>query len=645
VDAIEAVVSRVAGNPPSRSDRTVSEAPTVDLTEDDVNNVSAVAIRFAGDSGDGMQVAGTRFTEASAIFGNDLATFPSFPAEIRAPAGTIPGVSSFQVQIADSDILTPGDHPDVLVAMNPAALKANIGDLAPAGTIVVNTDGFDERNLAKAGYEANPLTDGSLDAYRILEVPMEELTKEAVKDTGLKGRGVLRCKNFFALGLMAWMFNRPQAPTLDWINKKFGNDEAVRAGNEKAFKAGYYLGETTEMFRETYAVKPAALPPGTYTNVTGNQSLAWGIIAAGQAASLPVFYASYPITPASDILHELSKHRNFGVRTYQAEDEIAAVGAAVGASFAGHLGVTGTSGPGVALKSETISLALMTELPLLIVNVQRGGPSTGLPTKTEQSDLMLAMYGRHGEAPLPIVSISSPSDAFETTVEAARIALKYMTPVLLMSDGYIATSAEPWLLPDVGDLPDISVSFTTQANGEDGVFLPYLRDEETLARPWAIPGTPGLEHRLGGLEKEDGTGNVSYNPQNHEKMTILREEKIAGIAKDIPPIEITEDGDADLLVLGWGSSYGAITAGVRRVRKAGHKVAQVHLRHLNPYPPNLGEVLAGFDRILIPELNRGQLWRLIRAEYLIDAVSYPKVQGRPFKASEIESKIMEVLES
>jgi 2-oxoglutarate ferredoxin oxidoreductase subunit alpha len=549
------------------------------------------------------------------------------------------------VQIADRDILTAGDHPDVLVAMNPAALSANLADLAPAGTLIVNSDAFEERNLAKAGYETNPLTDGSLETYRLLEVPMEALTKEAVKDSGLKGRGVLRAKNFFALGLMAWMFDRPHGPTLDWINTKFGRDEAVRSGNELAFKAGYNLGETTEMFRNTFEVKPATLPAGTYANVTGNQSLAWGLIAAAQAAKLPLFYASYPITPASEILHELSKHRNFGARTYQAEDEIAAVGAAVGASFAGHLGVTGTSGPGVALKSETISLALMTELPLLIVDVQRGGPSTGLPTKVEQSDLLMAMYGRHGESPLPIVSVSTPSDAFETTIEAARIALKYMTPVILLSDGYIATSAEPWLLPDVTQLPDISVPFAAAANGEDGEFLPYLRDPDTLARPWAIPGTPGLEHRLGGLEKEDKTGNVSYNPQNHEQMTILRENKIAGIADDIPNIDIDIDADAELLVLGWGSTFGAITAGARRVRANGHKVAQVHLRHLNPLPKNLEELLRRYPKLLIPELNRGQLRKLIRAEYMIDATSYSKVQGQPFKAVEIESKIMEMLKS
>jgi 2-oxoglutarate ferredoxin oxidoreductase subunit alpha len=622
----------------------VTEASTIDPTDQQIETVHTAAIRFAGDSGDGMQVAGARFTDASAIFGNDLSTFPNFPAEIRAPAGTLPGVSSFQVHIADRDILTPGDQPDVLVVMNPAALKANLPDLAPAGTIVANSDAFVDRNLEKAGYDTNPLEDGSLDAYRLLAVPMEELTKKAVEDSGLKGRGVLRSKNFFALGLMAWMFHRPLEPTLQWIDRKFGKDDEVRAANEMAFRAGYHLGETTEMFRHTYAVQPAKLPAGTYTNVTGNQALAWGIIAAGQAARLPVLYASYPITPASEILHELARHRNFGVRTFQAEDEIAAVGAALGASFGGHLGVTGTSGPGVALKSETISLAVMTELPVLIIDVQRGGPSTGLPTKTEQADLLMAMYGRHGEAPLPIVAIASPSDAFETTIEAARIALKYMTPVMLMSDGYIATSAEPWRLPDLEDLPDISVSFVSKANA-NGEFLPYLRDEKTLSRPWAVPGTPGLEHRIGGLEKEDGTGNVSYSPANHEKMTMLREQKIARIAEDIPQIVVDEDEGAEVLVIGWGSSYGAILAGVRRVRARGQKVARVHLRYLNPFPKNLGEVLSRYPKVLVPELNRGHLWRMIRADFLTDAIRYSKVQGQPLKASEIEAKLMETIES
>jgi len=621
----------------------VSEAPTIEPIED-VENVHTIAIRFAGDSGDGMQLAGTRFTEASAIFGNDLSTFPNFPAEIRAPAGTLPGVSSFQVHIADRDILTPGDQPDVLVAMNPAALKANLSDLAPAGTIVINSNAFDERNLARAGYATNPIDDGSLDAYRVLTVPMEDLTKKAVETSGLKGRGVLRSKNFFALGLMAWMFNRPTETTLAWIEQYYGKEPEVKAANMLAFKAGYNLGETTEMFRHTYTVQPAKMPPGTYTNVTGNQALAWGLVAAAQAARLPLFYASYPITPASDILHELSRHRNFGVRTFQAEDEIAAVGAALGASFGGHLGVTATSGPGLALKSETISLAVMTELPLLIVDVQRGGPSTGLPTKTEQADLLMAMYGRHGEAPLPIVAASSPSDAFGATIEAARIALKYMTPVILLSDGYIGTSAEPWRIPDLSVLPDISVQFTTAINHPDG-FLPYLRDAQTLARPWAVPGTPGLEHRIGGLEKEDRTGNVSYTPENHELMTMLRERKIAQITDDIPEIVIDTHIDADVLVIGWGSSYGSILAGVRRVRNRGHKVARVHLRHLNPFPKNLGEIVRRYPKILVPELNRGHLWRLLRAEFLVDAVRYSKVQGRPFKAAEIESKLMELIES
>jgi 2-oxoglutarate ferredoxin oxidoreductase subunit alpha len=620
----------------------VSEAPTIEPVS--VEDVHTVAIRFAGDSGDGMQLAGTRFTEASAIFGNDLSTFPNFPAEIRAPAGTIPGVSSFQVHIADRDILTPGDQPDVLVAMNPAALKSNLADLAPAGMVIINSDAFDERNLAKAGHENSPIEDGSLDSYRVLTVPMEQLTKKAVEDSGLKGRGVLRSKNFFALGLMAWIFNRPTGNTLEWIAKHYGKEPEVQAANELAFKAGYNLGETTEMFRHTYTVQPAKMPPGTYTNVTGNQALAWGIIAAGQAARLPVMYASYPITPASDILHELARHRNFGLRTFQAEDEIAAAGAALGAAFGGHLAFTGTSGPGLALKSETISLAVMTELPMVIVDVQRGGPSTGLPTKTEQADLLMAMYGRHGEAPLPIVAVASPSDAFPATIEATRIAVKYMTPVILLSDGYIATSAEPWKIPDLDALPDISVSYATAPNSDTG-FLPYLRDPQTLARPWAIPGTPGLEHRVGGLEKEDGTGNVSYSPQNHQLMTLNRERKIAQIAEDIPEIVIDTHVDADVLVIGWGSSYGAILAGVRRVRSQGHKVARVHLRHLNPFPKNLGEIVKRYPKVLVPELNRGHLWRMLRAEFLVDAIRFSKVEGRPFKAAEIESKLMELIEA
>ena len=616
------------------------EAPPRDET--DVEEVASVRIRFAGDSGDGMQLVGARFTEASAIFGNDLSTFPSYPAEIRAPADTLGGVSSFQVHIADRDILTPGDYPDVLVAMNPAALKANLADLQPAGTIIVNTDAFTERRWTKAGYSANPLEDGTLDAYTVLPAPMEELTKQAVEGSGLKGRGVLRSKNFLALGLLAWMYGRPVESTLEWIASKFGSNPEVLAANTSAFKAGYNLGITTEAFRHTYAVKPAVMQPGTYANVTGNQAVAWGIIAAGQAAKLPVFYASYPITPASDILHELAKRRNFGVRTYQAEDEIAAAGAALGAAFGGHLAVTGTSGPGLALKSETISLALITELPMLIIDVQRGGPSTGLPTKTEQSDLLMAMYGRHGEAPLPVVAVGTPSDAFETTIEACRIALKYMTPVILLSDGYIANGAEPWRLPDLDALPDISVPFQTGPNAPEG-FLPYLRDPETLARPWAIPGTPGLEHRIGGLEKNDRTGGVGYDGPNHELMTDYRERKITGIANDIADVEVDADEGADLLVIGWGSTSSAIHAAVRMVRKTGGKVDRVHLRHLNPFPANLGEVLRSYDKVLIPELNRGQLWRMLRAEYLLDGISLSKVQGAPFKAGEIRDKILELL--
>lgn len=601
-----------------------------------------VVVRFAGDSGDGMQLAGARFTDASAVFGNDLATLPNFPAEIRAPAGTLPGVSSFQVQIADSDILTPGDRPDVLIAMNPAALKSNLADVPESGTILINTDAFEDRNLEKAGYTTNPLEDGSLDKYKVLRVGMEELTKEAVKDSGVRGRATLRSKNLLAVGIVAWMFDRPLEPTIEWITEKFASMPEVAAANVAALKAGYHYGETTEIFSHTYEVPPAQMAAGTYTNVTGNQTLAWGLIAGAQQAKLPLMYASYPITPASDVLHELARHRNFGVRTFQAEDEIAAVGVALGASFAGHLGITGTSGPGVALKSETISLALITELPMVIVDVQRGGPSTGLPTKTEQSDLLMALYGRHGEAPLPVIAASSPSDAFDAAIEAIRLAIKYMTPVILLSDGYIATSAEPWKLPDLSALPDISTTFQTALNhGEE--FWPYLRDETTLARPWAIPGTAGLEHRVGGLEKQDGTGNVSYDPLNHEKMTILRENKINGIADDIPDVAVDSDEGATTLVLGWGSTYASIVAGVRRVRKNGHKVAQAHLRHLHPFPKNLESVVKSYETVLVPELNRGQLSRLMRERYLVDAKSLTKVQGKPFMAEEIEEALKETL--
>ena len=619
------------------------EIATADPSTTPSEELDKLVIRFAGDSGDGMQLAGSRFTDASALFGNDLATLPSFPAEIRAPAGTLPGVSSFQVQIADFDILTAGDAPDCLVAMNPAALMKNLKDLRQGGTLIVNTDTFDERNLAKAGYDENPLEDESLQGYRVIKVPMDELTKEAVKDTGVSGRNVLRSKNFFALGLMAWLFHRPTEPTIEWVEKKFAKLPEVAAANTAAFRAGYTFGVATEATKTTFEVKPAALREGTYTNINGNTALAWGLIAAAQKAHLPLFYGTYPITPASDILHELSRQKNFGVRTFQAEDEIAGVGSAIGAAFAGNLAVTGSSGPGIALKSEGISLCFMLELPMIVINVQRGGPSTGLPTKPEQSDLLFSLYGRHGESPIPVLAIASPSEAFEMAIEAARIAITYMTPVILLSDNQIANGSEPWLLPDVDAIPDIQVGFATRPNGPDGTFLPYMRNVDTFARPWAVPGTPGLEHRVGGLEKESVSGNVSYDPANHQLMTDTRAWKVANIANDIPLLEVNGDEDADVLVLGWGSTFGSIRAAARRVRLEGHVVATAHLRYLNPLPNNLGEVLRSYDKILIPELNTGQLLKVIRAEYLLDAVGLNKVAGEPFKVTEISEKIMEMV--
>jgi 2-oxoglutarate ferredoxin oxidoreductase subunit alpha len=619
---------------------TATEDPSTTTTTEEFDRL---VIRFAGDSGDGMQLAGSRFTDASALFGNDLATLPSFPAEIRAPAGTLPGVSSFQVQIADFDILTAGDAPDCLVAMNPAALKKNLKDLRPGGTLIVNTDTFDERNLAKAGYEANPIEDGTLEGVRVIKVPMDELTKLAVKDTGVSGRDVLRSKNFFALGLMAWLFHRPTEPTIEWVEKKFAKSPDVAAANVASFRAGYNFGITTEATRVTFEVKPAALPAGTYTNITGNTALAWGLIAASQKSGLPLFYGTYPITPASDILHELARYKHFGVRTFQAEDEIAGVGSAIGAAFGGSLAVTGSSGPGIALKSEGISLAFMLELPLIVINVQRGGPSTGLPTKPEQSDLLFSLYGRHGESPIPVIAAASPSDAFAMALEAARLAITYMTPVLLLSDNYVANGSEPWLLPDVASIPDIGVEFARYPNGPDGRFLPYMRNIDTFARPWAVPGTPGLEHRIGGLEKEAISGNVSYDPANHQLMTDTRAWKVANIANDIPLVEVQGDEDADILVLGWGSTFGANRAAARRVRLEGRKVATAHLRHLNPLPRNLGDVIRSFPKVLIPELNTGQLLKVIRAEYLIDATGLNKVAGEPFKVSEITAKILEMI--
>jgi 2-oxoglutarate ferredoxin oxidoreductase subunit alpha len=603
-----------------------------------------VVIRFAGDSGDGMQLVGDRFTELSAAFGNDLATFPNFPAEIRAPAGTLAGVSSFQVHISDHDIVTPGDTPNVLVVMNPAALKANVRDLASGSTLIINVDTFDTRNLDKAGYEQNPLRDNSLAAYHVYEVPMTSITVEATKPLGVKPRDAERSKNFFALGLICWMYTRPTEPLHEWIKKRFGNRPEVLEANLAAFRAGYNFGETAELFDHPYQIKPAQLPPGEYRQITGNVALSYGLVAAAQKAKLPLLYASYPITPASDILHELSKLKNFGVKTLQCEDEISAAGVAIGAAFAGNLAVTGTSGPGVDLKSEAVSLAVSLELPMLIVDVQRGGPSTGLPTKTEQADLMLAMYGRHGESPLPIVAACSPADCFDAAFEGARIALKDRTPVMVLTDGYLANGAEPWNLPDLDGLADISVPFTTEKNHGDE-FWPYLRDPETLARPWAIPGTPGLMHRVGGIEKEDGTGNISYDPENHDKMTRLRAAKIAGIANDIPASVPDDPGGADVVVVSWGGTWGAATAAVRRVRGRGKEVAHVHLRHLNPFPANLGEVLRSYQKVLVPELNMGQLSKLLRAEFLVDAQSYNRVAGVPFRAAELEGKILEMIES
>ena len=605
-----------------------------------VESIPAVTIRFAGDSGDGMQLVGTRFTDTSAIFGNDLATLPAFPAEIRAPQGTIAGVSSFQVQIADFDILTPGDNPDVLVAMNPAALKAHLHDLAPNGMLILNEDAFEEKNITKAGYKVDPRQSGELDGYRVFQVPMEKLTKEALEEFDLPGRAVLRSKNMIALGLISWTFNRPLEDTENWINDKFGKLPEVAKANIKALKTGYNFGITVEAFHHTYVVEKASLPPGEYTNINGNIGLSWGLIAAAKKANLDLFYGSYPITPASDILHELSKHKNFNVITFQAEDEIAAAAASVGASFTGKLAVTGTSGPGLALKSETISLALSAELPLVIVNVQRGGPSTGLPTKPEQSDLMFALYGRHGESPLPVIAAKSPSHAFYAAYEASRIALKYMTPVILLSDNYVATGSEPWNLPNTEELNELETNIITKLNTEDG-FLPFLRNVDTFARPWALPGTPGLEYRVGGLEKEEGTGNVSYDAANHQYMTDMRAWKVSNIANDIDKLEIYGDESADTLVLGWGSTYGGITQAVNRLNEKGVKVASAHFVHINPFPDNTLEVISKFKKIIIPELNTGQLLKLVREAFLVDALGINKVSGEPFTAQELTDKIEE----
>ncbi len=616
-------------------------APAAEESKNHSERLVEAVVRFAGDSGDGMQLTGGQFTSTSALVGNDLATLPDFPAEIRAPAGTLPGVSAYQVRIANYDIHTPGDAPDVLVAMNPAALKKSIGDLKPNGIVIANTDEFHKGNLKKAGYEVSPLEDDSLAGFRVVQAELGKMTREVLKDSGLDSKAQSRCKNFLALGMVYWLFSRPLEPTIQWLEEKFAKKPELAAANVAVLRAGFNYCDTIEVFQTRYEVEPAKLPAGTYRNVMGNVALGLGLVAASRRSGLPLFLGSYPITPASDILHQLSGYKNYGVVTVQAEDEIAAVSAAIGASFGGALGVTTTSGPGLALKSEAIGLAVMTELPLVVVNIQRGGPSTGLPTKTEQADLLQAMFGRNGESPVPIVSCSSPADAFDAAMEACRIAIRYMTPVILLSDGYIANGSEPWRLPDLASLPDLRVEFRTDPEG----FQPYMRDPETLARPWAIPGTAGLEHRIGGLEKEDVTGNVSYDPVNHEKMIHLRAEKVERIARTIPDVVIDGDQEGQILLIGWGSTQGAITGAVRLAREEGHKVGYIHLRHLNPFPPNLADVLSRFEKVLIPEINMGQLALILRAKFVRDLVSLPKVQGKPFYRREILAKMHELLEA
>jgi 2-oxoglutarate ferredoxin oxidoreductase subunit alpha len=605
-----------------------------------VEHLDRVIIRFAGDSGDGMQLTGDRFTSETALFGNDLATLPDFPAEIRAPAGSLPGVSGFQVHFADHDILTPGDRPDVLVAMNPAALKANLKDLPKGGTIILNTDAFNERNLQKAAYASNPLEDGSLADYHVHEVALTSMTVAALKGIeGITPREAERSKNFFALGLMSWLYHRPIEATLDFISTKFARRPEIAQANARALRAGWNYGETSEDFAVSYEIAPAQLAPGHYRQINGNTALSYGLVAASKLSRLPLFLGAYPITPASSILEELAGLKQFGVVTFQAEDEIAAVGAALGASFGGALGVTASAGPGIVLKAETVGLAVALELPLVIVDVQRAGPSTGMPTKPEQADLLMVLFGRNSESPVPVVAAATPSDCFFAAIEAARIALKYRTPVYLLSNAYLANGSEPWRIPDVHDLPDISTDFAVP-DPDGAPFMPYARDPETLARPWAVPGTPGLEHRIGGLEKEDVTGNVSYDPDNHDLMVRLRARKVAGIAQDIPELEVDDpDGDARVLVVGWGSTYGPIVAATRRLRADGKQVARAHLRHLNPFPANTGEVLRRYDKVLVPEMNLGQLTLLLRAEYLVDAVSYTKVSGQPFQSGELAEAI------
>jgi 2-oxoglutarate ferredoxin oxidoreductase subunit alpha len=614
--------------------------PPVTPVEKHHEEVETVTIRFAGDSGDGMQLTGTQFTNTSAVVGNDISTLPDFPAEIRAPAGSLPGVSGFQLNFSSQDIKTPGDQPNVLVAMNPAALKVNLPDLEEGGTLIVNTDGFTPENLKYANYTSNPLEDNSLSGYRVHKLPITTLNMNALKgNVELSRKEIDRCKNFFALGVLYWLYDRPMDNTLHWISTKFSKAPEVGKANEIALKTGYNFADTTEVFTTHYTVKKAKITPGKYRKLTGNEATAIGFIAASQLSGRPLFYGSYPITPASDILHELSRHKSFGVKTFQAEDEIAAVCAAIGASFAGQIGLTGTSGPGVALKQEAIGLAVMTELPLVIVNVQRGGPSTGLPTKTEQADLFQAVWGRNGECPAIVVAPSTPADCFHMAIEAVRLAFKYMSPVFYLSDGYLANGAEPWAIPDIDSLPKIKVTFAS----DPATFMPYARDEQTLARPYAVPGTPGLEHRIGGIEKQHITGNVNYDPENHHLMVKLRQEKIDRVVNDIPLIEVMGGKTGKVLVLGWGSTYGSISSAVERMQREGKSVSSAHLRYLNPFPKNLGEVLAGFETVIIPEMNLGQLCTMVRAKYLVDAVAFSKVKGRPFQIREIVRKVEEYL--
>ncbi len=604
-------------------------------SSDDVRELERVTIRFAGDSGDGSQLAGQQFTNTAAIFGNDVSTVPDYPAEIRAPAGSLPGVSSFQVSFSSHQIYTPGDSPNLLVAMNPAALKTNLQDLPKGGTVVANSDEFTEANLSKANYETNPLEDDSLAGYRVIRVPITSLNAHALKDSGLSNTQIDRSKNMFALGLMFWLYERSLEPTLRWIDAKFSKNPQVAEANANTLKAGFNFGDTAELFPVHYRVPKANLKPGHYRTITGNEATALGFLAVAELSKLQLFYASYPITPASDILSELARFKRFGVKTMQSEDELAAIGAAIGAAFGGSLGLTGTSGPGLALKSEAIGLAVMTELPVVIASVQRAGPSTGMPTKTEQTDLLQAMFGRNGESPVAIVAPATPADCFAMAIEAFRIALLHMVPTIFLSDSYLGSGSEPWRIPDVDGLPQIDVTFATDAKG----FQPYARDEKTLARPWAVPGTPGLEHRIGGLEKLDGAGTVSYTAENHERMVYLRTEKVARIVNDIPDVEVQGNETGELLVLGWGSTYGAITSAVQRAQAEGLSVSSAHLRHLNPFPGNLGDVLSRFDRVLVPEMNLGQLRMLIRARYLVDAAGFNRVTGRPLKTGEIVERI------